>query len=85
MREFTYQIKDQEGIHARPAGQLVKLAQGFESDVTIRRGERSVSAKKLFALMGMGVKQDEVVTVTVSGADEEAALTALETFFREQL
>ncbi len=85
MREFTYQIKDQEGIHARPAGQLVKLAQGFASDVTIRRGERSVSAKKLFALMGMGIKQDEVVTVTVSGADEEAALTALETFFREQL
>ncbi len=85
MREFTYQIKDQEGIHARPAGQLVKLAQGFASDVTIRRGERLVSAKKLFALMGMGIKQDEVVTVTVSGADEEAALTALETFFREQL
>ena len=85
MREFTYQIKDQEGIHARPAGQLVKLAKGFASDVTIRRGERSVSAKKLFALMGMGIKQDEVVTVTVSGADEEAALTALETFFREQL
>ena len=85
MREFTYQIKDQEGIHARPAGQLVKLAKGFASDVTISRGERSVSAKKLFALMGMGIKQDEVVTVTVSGADEEAALTALATFFREQL
>ena len=85
MKEFTYQIQDSQGIHARPAGQLVKLAQGFASGITIQRGEKQASLKKLFALMGMGVRQGETVTVTAEGPDESEATAVLEQFFRENL
>ena len=56
MKEFQYVITDPEGIHARPAGLLVKKANEFASKVTIKKGEKSADAKRIFAVMGMGVK-----------------------------
>lgn len=85
MKEFTYQIQDSLGIHARPAGQLVKLAQSFASNITICRGDKQASLKKLFALMGLGVRQGERVSVTIEGDDEAEALETIERFFRENL
>ena len=74
MKEFTYTIQEAVGIHARPAGLLVKEVKKYESTVTITKGDKSVNALKLMALMGMGVKCGDTVTVTVEGADEETAL-----------
>ena len=54
MKEFKYVIRDEVGIHARPAGLLVKEAQRFSSAVQIRRGDRTADGKKLFALMALG-------------------------------
>lgn len=85
MREFTFVIRDADGIHARPAGQLVKLAQSFSADAVLTRGEKSASLKKLFALMSLAVKQGQEVRVNVAGADENIAADALETFFRSNL
>ena len=56
MKEFTYTIKEPVGIHARPAGLLVKEVKGYQSTVTIIKGDKSVNAVKLMALMGMGIK-----------------------------
>ena len=70
MTQFSYEIKDAAGIHARPAGLLVKLAGTFQSDITIECGGKKASAKKLFAVMGMGIKCGSAVTVTAKGADE---------------
>ena len=51
MRAFQYVIKDENGIHARPAGLLVKKVSVLEDCiVTIQKGERSADARKLFAL-----------------------------------
>ena len=55
MKEFKYIITDPEGIHARPAGELVKAAKGFASAIKITKGEKSADAKKIFGLMGLGV------------------------------
>lgn len=85
MRKFVYMITDEQGIHARPAGQLVKLVQTFESGVTLEKGAKKVSLKKLFALMGAGVKKGDEVTVSIEGGDEEQAVAAIERFFRENL
>ena len=59
MKEFSYTIKDAQGIHARPAGELVKLAKSFSSTVTICKGAKSGNASKIFAVMGLGAKQGE--------------------------
>lgn len=85
MQEFTFTIKEPVGIHARPAGLLVKEIKQHQSKVTITKGEKSVDAVKLMALMGMGIKCGDTITVQVEGADEEATATALQAFMQEHL
>ncbi len=86
MKSFEYTITDPVGIHARPAGVLVKEVKSFAgSTVTIAKGDKSVNALKLMALMQMGIKQGDTVTVTVEGGDEAAVCTALENFFKANL
>lgn len=85
MKEFTYTITDSVGIHARPAGLLAKKAKEFESVITINKNGKSAAATKLMAVMGLGVKCGETVTVTVEGADEEKAAAEMEKFFSENL
>ena len=86
MKSFEYTITDPVGIHARPAGLLVKEIKGFAgSAVTISKGEKSVNALKLMALMQMGIKQGDTVTVSVDGGDEAAVAAALENFFKANL
>ena len=86
MQSFTYTITDPVGIHARPAGLLVKEIKSHAgSAVTITKGEKSVNALKLMALMQMGIKQGDTVKVTVDGADEDTAAAAIEAFFKANL
>ena len=86
MKEFTYTIKEPVGIHARPAGMLAKEAKTCQSTVTIvDKNGKSVDATRLMALMGMGVKQGETVTVMVEGDDEEAAAAAIQKFLTENV
>ena len=85
MKDFTYVITDKEGIHARPAGELVKAAKEYQSSVTIIKDEKKADAKKLFGLMGLGVKQGMEITVQIEGEDEDAAAAALEAFLKENL
>ena len=85
MKQFQYTITDPVGIHARPAGLLVKAAKGFQSTITVEKGGKTAAATKLMALMGMGIKQGDAVTVTVEGDDEDAAAAAMEKYFQENL
>ena len=78
MKQFQYTIKDALGVHARPAGLLVKLAKQYQSTVTLQCGPRSCDMKQLIKLMLAAVKQGETVCITVSGMDEEACAAALE-------
>ena len=83
MKVFDYTIKDELGIHARPAGLLVKEAGAYKSSVKIAKGEKSADAKKIFGIMGLGVKQGEAVTLTIEGEDEEEAAAHLEEFMKK--
>lgn len=85
MKTFDYVVKDALGIHARPAGLLVKEVKNYKSKVLIKKDETEVDATRLMAVMALGVKQGMKVTVTVEGEDEQEACEALERFFEEQL
>ncbi len=85
MKSFTYTIKDEAGIHARPAGMLVKAMQAYESEVTIACEGKTVNGKKLFALMGLAVKAGETITVTIDGPDEDAAIDEAREFVTDNL
>ena len=82
MQSFSYTIKDEMGLHARPAGQMVKYLKTLPAKVTIRCGERSADGRKLFAIMAMAVNQGETVTVEVDGDGEEALSNELYEFFK---
>lgn len=85
MKSFEYTIQDPIGIHARPAGLLVKEVKNYASTVTIVKGEKAVNALKLMAIMGLGIKQGETIKVTVEGDDEDKAAAAVEAFFKANL
>ena len=83
MKEFEFVVTDPQGIHARPAGLLVKEAKKFESNISVFKGARKCDLKKIFTIMALGVKQGETIKVQVEGADEEQAASAVEAFLKE--
>lgn len=85
MQNFSYIIQDDEGIHARPAGDLVKLAKQFTSSVQIGKDGKNVDCKKIFGIMGLGVKKGNEVTFTIEGEDEAEACKAISSFMIENL
>lgn len=85
MKSFEYVVADALGIHARPAGALVKEIKKYESRVFIRKGEKEVDASKLMALMSLGVKCGDKIQVKVEGPDEEAAAQQCEAFIKSNL
>ena len=85
MVAFKYTITDEVGIHARPAGMLAKEAKAFESKITLAAKGKEADVTRLMAVMGMGIKCGDEVTVSAEGADEEAAAAALKEFFENNL
>ena len=86
MKQFEYTIHDPLGIHARPAGMLVKEAKACaDTVVTITKNGTTVKATQLMKLMSLGVKKGDVVTVAAEGADEDAAIIAISNFFQNNL
>lgn len=85
MKEFTYKVTDPEGIHARPAGILVKQAKEYPCSVKLAKDGKEVDAKRIMAIMSLGVKCGMEVTVKCEGENEDAAAAELETFFKENL
>ena len=80
MRSFMYTIKSPVGLHARHAGLLVKETSRYQSEVTISRGDRTANGKGILSLMGLGVKQGDVISVALQGSDEDAAALRLKGF-----
>ncbi|HHT20521.1 MAG TPA: HPr family phosphocarrier protein [Tissierellia bacterium] len=67
MRTVTIQAKN--GLHARPAAELVKLAAASEGDVTIIKGDKEVSAKSIMRLMSLGILQGDEVGIKADDAE----------------
>ena len=85
MKTFNYKIKEEVGIHARPAGLLTKAAKACGANVTITFQGKTADATKLMAVMSLGVKCFDEVTVTVEGENEEEAAAVMEAFFKKNL
>ena len=85
MKEFKHVIADPLGMHARPAGMLVKAVAPFASKVTIEAPTGKADAKRLMGVMRLAAKQGMELTITVEGADEDAAAAQLQAFLAENL
>lgn len=87
MTTISYSIQDEVGIHARPAGMLVKASTGFGSDIVITntRNSKTADAKRLFSVMGLEAKQGDTIEITINGDDEADAKAFLEDFLKNNL
>lgn len=81
MQSFMYTVKTPVGLHARHAGLIVKEAKLYQSAITVIHGERQADARHLMALMTLGVKQGDVLRVTVEGVDEDVAAIKMKALF----
>lgn len=81
MQSFMYTVKTPVGLHARHAGLIVKEAKLYQSAITVIHGERQADARHLMALMTLGVKQGDVLKVTVEGVDEDVAAIKMKALF----
>lgn len=85
MKEFTFTVQDEAGIHARPAGLLVKKAGEFSSAITLCKGSKCADAKKIFSVMALGARRGDEIRVEVGGDDEENATREMKAFLNENL
>ena len=86
MITFDYTVTDPVGIHARPAGNLVKEIKKYAgTKITLTKGEKTVDGLRLMAVMGLGVKQNDTVTFGVEGENEAEVAAALEEYVKANL
>lgn len=85
MKTFCYTIKDELGIHARPAGLFVKEAAAFPCKITIAKDGKEVDAKRILGVMSLGVKCGQEITLAADGDQEEEAIAKLSAFLQENL
>ncbi|MBQ3022366.1 MAG: HPr family phosphocarrier protein [Clostridia bacterium] len=85
MTEFTFTVKDSSGIHARPAGLLVKEAGKYSSDIKILHNSKQADAKRIFSVMGLGVKCGDSIKLVINGEDENLAKKELMEFLSQNL
>lgn len=85
MEKFSYRVKDPAGVHARPAGIIVKEASKYNSDIKIYANGKEADAKKIFAVMSLGIMSGDEITVTISGDDESSAKANLSSVIDENL
>ena len=84
MKKILYTIKDPAGIHARPAGMLVKEAKQYESRIQLQKDGKKVSATNLIGIMGMGLRFGDQVEISIEGPDEDTAEEGIQTFMSRQ-
>lgn len=85
MKEKTFKITADTGVHARPATLLVNEAGQFESEIQLQYKEKTVNLKSIMGVMSLGIPKGAEITITVSGSDEENALHAIEALIKEHL
>lgn len=85
MKSFKYTIKDELGIHARPAGLLIKEARKYKSNILINFNGKQADCTKLISVMGLTIKCGDTVDIEVNGEDEAEAAKAIEKLFIDNL
>ncbi|MES3017821.1 MAG: HPr family phosphocarrier protein [Bacteroidota bacterium] len=80
-----YKIQSEDGLHARPATTLVRLAKKFTSSLQIKKGDKQIELNSLLNVLGLTLKYGDLISLIIEGQDEQEAAAAVDHFFQEQL
>ncbi|MBU4311662.1 MAG: HPr family phosphocarrier protein [Candidatus Omnitrophica bacterium] len=78
MIEKKLVIKNEQGLHARPAALFVQIANKYESDVLVRKGRQEVNGKSIMGLMTLAAEKGSSIRLKVDGPDAKEAMAELE-------
>lgn len=78
MIKITVTMNAASGLHARPANMFTKTASQFKSTITVEKDDKQADGKRLLAIMALGVKQGDQMTIIAEGEDEQEAIKVLE-------
>lgn len=81
MKETTIEIKEANGLHARPAATLATIAKQYQSTILLRSGEKEANPRNIISVLALGLKKGSVIELRAEGEDSEEALHALVEFF----
>ncbi|MDI6783421.1 MAG: HPr family phosphocarrier protein [bacterium] len=83
MAKVTRQVKvmNELGLHLRPAGMLVKVANRYKSEITLEKDGEKINAKSIMGVMMLGAEPNSLVVISADGDDAETAVTAIEHLF----
>jgi phosphocarrier protein HPr len=84
-KTIKLKIKNQLGVHARPASIFVRLASTFESDITVEKDEENVNGKSLIGLLMLAAGYNSTIKITATGNDNAEAIAALEEMVNNNL
>ena len=84
MPERTVQIVNKNGLHARPAAEIVKLAAKFKAEITVVKDDLDVNGKSIMGVMMLAAEHGSSITFRAEGHDAEQALDALATLVRNK-
>ncbi len=77
-KEITIQLEN--GLEARPVAMLVQVASQYDSTIYIETEGKHVNAKSIMGMMSLGMANGEILNVSADGADEQAAMSGIETY-----
>lgn len=77
MKEVKLVIKNETGLHARPAAMVVAEAGKYKSNLTIKKGDKEVNIKSILGLLSIGASKGDEITLKADGEDEVQAAEAI--------
>ena len=85
MKKEKVVLKNETGLHARPAGELAKLAGTFNCNININANGKTVSAKSILGIMSLGIKTNTEIEIECDGEDEDKAMEEILKAFKNNL
>ena len=77
MVEKQFVVKNETGLHARPASMFVQKAAKFKSNIKLLKDGKEANAKSIISVLSLGASKGSHITINCTGADEKEALEAL--------
>lgn len=77
MVEQTFVVKNETGLHARPASLFVQKAAKFKSVIKVKKDEKEANAKSIISVLSLGAGKGSEIVISADGADEQEAINSL--------
>ncbi|MBE7636015.1 HPr family phosphocarrier protein [Sneathiella sp. P13V-1] len=80
----TLQIENKRGLHARAAAKFVKCVESYDADILVTKDDNNVSGASIMGLMMLAASKGTSIDVEASGAEADAAMSAIETLVNDR-